>query len=123
MLLTLISKWRCGPVELPVEPCTRLRTEPEGVLVLAVLNLAVPMGSKIDRDRVIASRPYGSLLRKVLANVAAAAAAGEDAAENPLLAVRPEKRILLVLISGDKGLARGRIHESAGAVLHRLGRE
>src|SRR5258705_8694916 len=57
------------------------------------------------QDRVIASRPYGSLLRKVLANVAAAAATGENAAENPLLAQRPEKRILLVLISGDKGLA------------------
>ncbi len=56
------------------------------------------------QDRVIASRPYGSLLRKVLANVAAAVA-GENAAENPLLAARTEKRILLVLISGDKGLA------------------
>jgi F-type H+-transporting ATPase subunit gamma len=57
------------------------------------------------QDRVIASRPYGSLLRKVLANVAAAAADDERAAENPLLARRPEQRILLVLITGDKGLA------------------
>jgi F-type H+-transporting ATPase subunit gamma len=57
------------------------------------------------QDRVIASRPYGALLRKVLANVAAAAADDERAAENPLLARRPEKRILLVLVTGDKGLA------------------
>jgi F-type H+-transporting ATPase subunit gamma len=57
------------------------------------------------QDRVIASRPYGSLLRKVLANVAAAAGDDERAAENPLLARRPEERILLVLITGDKGLA------------------
>src|SRR5438874_8798096 len=57
------------------------------------------------QDRVIASRPYGSLLRKVLANVAAAARDDERAAENPLLARRPEQRILLVLITGDKGLA------------------
>jgi F-type H+-transporting ATPase subunit gamma len=57
------------------------------------------------QDRVIASRPYGSLLRKVLANVAAAAMAGEEAAENPLLAKRAEKRILLVLVTSDKGLA------------------
>src|ERR1051325_9614471 len=57
------------------------------------------------QDRVIASRPYGLLLRKVLANVAAAAAADECAGENPLLAQRPEQRILLVLITGDKGLA------------------
>src|SRR5262249_3977887 len=57
------------------------------------------------QDRVIASRPYGSLLRKVLANVAAAAATDERAGGDPLLAQRPAQRILLVLITGDKGLA------------------
>ena len=57
------------------------------------------------QDRTIAARPYGSLLRKVLGNVAAAAANDESAAENPLLARREERRILLVLITGDKGLA------------------
>src|SRR5689334_4528584 len=57
------------------------------------------------QDRVIASRPYGALLRKVLANVAAAAAPQEGGPANPLLAQRPEKRILLVLVTSDKGLA------------------
>jgi F-type H+-transporting ATPase subunit gamma len=57
------------------------------------------------QDRVISSRPYASLLRKVLGNVAAAVASDETAGENPLLAHRPEQRILLVLITGDKGLA------------------
>ena len=57
------------------------------------------------QDRVIASRPYGALLRKVLANVAAAAAGDEKAGQNQLLAQRPEQRVLLVLITGDKGLA------------------
>src|ERR1044071_9061566 len=57
------------------------------------------------QDRVIASRPYGTLLREVLANVAAAARDDERAAENPLLAQRQEQRILLVLVTGDKGLA------------------
>jgi len=57
------------------------------------------------QDRTIASRPYGALLRKVLGNVAAAIAGDEDAVENPLLARRDEKRILLVLITADKGLA------------------
>src|SRR5689334_2283223 len=57
------------------------------------------------QDRVIAARPYGALLRKVLANVAAAVAADEEAGQNPLLANRPEQRILLVLVTGDKGLA------------------
>ena len=57
------------------------------------------------QDRVIASRPYGALLRKVLANVAAAASGDERAGQNPLLAQRPEERILLILITSDKGLA------------------
>jgi F-type H+-transporting ATPase subunit gamma len=57
------------------------------------------------QDRVIASRPYASLLRTVLGNVAAAVAADENAGQNPLLARRDEKRILLVLITSDKGLA------------------
>jgi F-type H+-transporting ATPase subunit gamma len=57
------------------------------------------------QDRVIASRPYGALLRKVLANVAAAAGGDERARQNPLLAQRAEGRILLVLVTGDKGLA------------------
>jgi F-type H+-transporting ATPase subunit gamma len=57
------------------------------------------------QDRTIASRPYAGVLRKVLANVAAAAAGDERASANPLLARREERRILLVLITADKGLA------------------
>jgi F-type H+-transporting ATPase subunit gamma len=57
------------------------------------------------QDRVISARPYVALLRQVLANVATAVAADETAGQNPLLANRPEERILLVLITADKGLA------------------
>ena len=57
------------------------------------------------QDRVIAARPYGAMLRKMLANVASAAAGDEQAGQNPLLAHRPEQRILLVLVTSDKGLA------------------
>jgi F-type H+-transporting ATPase subunit gamma len=57
------------------------------------------------QDRVIAARPYGSMLRKMLGNVASAVAGDEDAGKNPLLAQRPEQRILLVLVTSDKGLA------------------
>ena len=54
------------------------------------------------QDRTIASRPYASLLRKVLGNVAAAVASDDQGSPNPLLARREENRILLVLITGDK---------------------
>jgi len=57
------------------------------------------------QDRVIAARPYGAMLRQVLANVAAAVANDEAAGANPLLGRRPENRVLLVLVTGDKGLA------------------
>ena len=57
------------------------------------------------QDRVIASRPYAALLRKVLGNVAAAVAEDEQENPNPLLARREEQRVLLVVITGDKGLA------------------
>ena len=57
------------------------------------------------QDRTIAARPYGTLLRKVLGNVAAALSGDDQAAENPLLARREENRILLVLVTSDKGLA------------------
>jgi F-type H+-transporting ATPase subunit gamma len=45
------------------------------------------------------------LFRKVLENVAAAVSQDESTGQNPLLAQRPEDRSLLILITGDKGLA------------------
>ena len=56
------------------------------------------------QDKVIAARPYAGMLEKMLGNVAAAAGTS-DAGSNPLLAVRPEKRIQLILVTADRGLA------------------
>src|SRR5690242_5979386 len=57
------------------------------------------------QDRVISARPYGTMLRQMLADVAAAAARDVEAGQNALLAERPERRILLLLVTSDKGLA------------------
>ncbi|HEX8985569.1 MAG TPA: ATP synthase F1 subunit gamma [Bryobacteraceae bacterium] len=57
------------------------------------------------QDRVIAARPYAAVFRQVLADVAAAAANEQDAGTHPLLARRPENRVLLVLLTADRGLA------------------
>jgi len=57
------------------------------------------------QDRVISARPYSAMLRKMLGNVAAAVQADDEGSGNPLLAQREEKRILLVLVTSDKGLA------------------
>jgi F-type H+-transporting ATPase subunit gamma len=57
------------------------------------------------QERAIASRPYAAMMRRVLSNVAAAAAGSPDVAELPLLQVRAEKRIQLIVVSSDTGLA------------------
>ena len=59
------------------------------------------------QDRAIAARPYAVILRQMLANVAEAAALDPDAGSHPLLAVRPEQRILMVVVTADSGLAGG----------------
>ena len=59
------------------------------------------------QDRAIAARPYAKMLQQMLANVAEAAAQGGDGGAHPLLAVRPENRILLVVITADMGKAGG----------------
>lgn len=59
------------------------------------------------QDRALAARPYAATLKQMLANVAAAAAQDPDAGSHPLLAVRPEQRILIVVITADSGLAGG----------------
>ena len=57
------------------------------------------------QESVIAARPFATLLREMLTSVLANV--GEEDLEHPLLAKRPEKRVLLLLLSGDKGLCGG----------------
>jgi F-type H+-transporting ATPase subunit gamma len=57
------------------------------------------------QERVIAARPYALLLKQMMSDLAAAAAADENAGSSPLLTVRPEKRIQLILVTSDTGLA------------------
>jgi F-type H+-transporting ATPase subunit gamma len=59
------------------------------------------------QERAIASRPYATMLDQVLSNVAEAAAQSAEGETHPLLVVRPEKRILAIVVTADKGLAGG----------------
>ena len=56
------------------------------------------------QDRVLAARPYSAELAKLLADVARSAKTDERLV-HPLLAERPAKRIQLILITADRGLA------------------
>jgi F-type H+-transporting ATPase subunit gamma len=57
------------------------------------------------QDRVIAARPYASVLGRAVSDLMGALAGDERLAASPLLARRPERRILLLLLTGDRGLA------------------
>ncbi len=66
--------------------------------------------SKLRRsqDRAIASRPYATTLEAILRSVASRVPPKEDGAPlHPLLASREEKNVVLLVVSGDKGLAGG----------------
>jgi len=52
------------------------------------------------QDAVVASRPYATQMTEILASAASRA----SAELSPLLRTRPERRIEVVLLSGDKGL-------------------
>src|SRR5579871_5873832 len=73
------------------------------------------------QERALAARPYAQILQQMLANVAEAAAQS-DAGEHPLLVVRPENRILLVVVSADSGLAGG-FNANVTRIAHRFADE
>jgi F-type H+-transporting ATPase subunit gamma len=69
--------------------------------------MKVVSAAKLRRaqDRVLAARPYAQSIQRMLANVAQAAAEQNADEDIELLARRPEKRILLLVITADRGLA------------------
>jgi F-type H+-transporting ATPase subunit gamma len=55
------------------------------------------------QERVVSARPYANQLRHVLSGLAG----GIENVVHPLLDVRPEKRILLLVVTADRGLCGG----------------
>jgi len=84
------------------------------------------------QERVMSARPYADQLRNVLGNLAGRV----ENIEHPLLEVRPEERILLVVVTADRGLCGAfnsnltrtaqnflRDHASQQATLYPVGRK
>ena len=69
--------------------------------------MKVVSAAKLRRaqDRVLASRPYAQSIARMLANVAQAVDESQDGEGMDLLARREEKRIQLLVITADRGLA------------------
>jgi F-type H+-transporting ATPase subunit gamma len=55
------------------------------------------------QERVVSARPYANQLRHILGHLAGRV----ENIEHPLLEVRPEKRILLLVVTADRGLCGG----------------
>ena len=53
------------------------------------------------QDRAVAARPYARVLREVMASVSSRM----GSLEHPLLAEREEKRVAILVVAGDRGLA------------------
>src|ERR1700684_3309893 len=68
--------------------------------------MKVVSAAKLRRaqDRVLSARPYAQIIRRMLINVAQAAEQHQDEG-GELLAKRPEKRIQLLVVTADRGLA------------------
>lgn len=69
------------------------------------------------QDRAVAARPYARLLREVMASVSSRV----KELEHPLLAEREEKRVVIVVVAGDRGLAGAFNTNVNRAVLQLLG--
>ncbi len=79
----------------------RLRSVKSTQQITKAMKMVAAAKLRRAQERVVGARPYAKLLSAVLAKVAAHA--GE--VTHPLLEVREEKRVIVMTIAGDRGLA------------------
>src|SRR5262249_54973884 len=94
----------------------RLRSVKNTQQITRAMKMVAAAKLRRAQDRAIAARPYARALRDVLASVSARV----TEARHPLLAVREEKRVVLLVVAGDKGLAgafNANIQRAAAALL------
>ncbi len=79
----------------------RLRSLKNTQQITRAMKMVAAAKLRRAQDRAIAARPYAKLLREVLASVSARV----TEVKHPLLASREEKRVILLVVAGDRGLA------------------
>lgn len=82
----------------------RIRSVKNTQQITSAMKMVAASKLRRAQQKVIASRPYSSLLREMLAGLLDSLPEDSAVLAHPLLARREEKRISLLLISGDKGL-------------------
>ena len=78
----------------------RLRSVKSTQQITKAMKMVAAAKLRRAQDRVVGARPYAKLLAEVLAPVTAHA--GE--LKHPLLAARTEKRVIVMVVAGDRGL-------------------
>jgi len=79
---------------------TRIRSVKSTQQITRAMYLVAASKMRRAQERIVAARPYARKMLDVLSSLAARA----DAARHPLLARRPEERVVVLVITADKGL-------------------
>ena len=79
----------------------RLRSVKSTQQITKAMKMVAAAKLRRAQERVVGARPYAKLLGEVMSSVAAHA--GE--VRHPLLAAREEKRVIVMVVAGDRGLA------------------
>ncbi len=99
----------------------RIRSVKNTQQITKAMKMVAASRLRRSQERVIAARPYAVALEATLASVASRVPPREDGSPlHPLLTQRAEKRIVLIVVSGDKGLCGGfnaNVNRAVGAFL------
>lgn len=99
----------------------RIRSVKSTQQITKAMKMVAASKLRRSQERVIAARPYAGTLEATLASVAGRLPARPDGAPaHPLLAQREEKKVVLVVVTGDKGLCGAfntNVNRAAGAFL------
>jgi F-type H+-transporting ATPase subunit gamma len=99
----------------------RIRSVKSTQQITKAMKMVAASKLRRSQERVIAARPYAGTLAATLASVTGRIPPREDGAPaHPLLAQREEKKVVLVVITGDKGLCGAfntNVNRAAGAFL------
>ena len=99
----------------------RIRSVKSTQQITKAMKMVAASKLRRSQERVIAARPYAGTLAATLASVTARIPPREDGAPaHPLLAQREEKKVVLVVVTGDKGLCGAfntNVNRAAGALV------
>ena len=99
----------------------RIRSVKSTQQITKAMKMVAASKLRRSQERVIAARPYARTLAATLASVTGRIPPREDGAPaHPLLAQRAEKKVVLVVVTGDKGLCGAfntNVNRAAGAFI------